>query len=53
MFFNRLANVVFTRPSRSNQPQSSEQTSKDNSSPQNLASAGYRGKMMDWFGWDA
>jgi hypothetical protein len=52
MFFNRLADVIFSRPSRSVPELHSDQAETENLSPQQVTAKAYRGKMMDWFGWN-
>lgn len=53
MFFNRLVEVVFSRPSASPSETHSNVPKTDHPSPRRLTANAYRGKMMDWFGWDA
>lgn len=52
MFFNRLANTVFTRPKRSAQIDGDGQERQDVVTPEQIQTQAHRSQLMNWFRWN-
>ena len=52
MFFNRLANTVFTRPKRSAQIDGDGQERQDVATPEQIQTQAHRSQLMNWFRWN-
>jgi hypothetical protein len=49
MFFNSLADTIFTRPARDRRSVAEERP--DTESLQQVQAQGHRSQLMTWFGW--